>query len=87
MQTKHLSSSVLLMPLMLQGFGLFCSQSDLLCLFFGPWGWAGVWKVMRRTGTDLVSGTASELCFLSKPVPSGAARKNRLEPRVFRTCG
>lgn len=36
-------ASFLQMPLvLLQGFGLFCLESDLICLFLGLWGCAGL---------------------------------------------
>lgn len=53
------------MPLLpLQHFGLFCSEPGLLSLLVRL-GWARVWKIMQRTGNDLVSGTANKLLFVS----------------------
>lgn len=53
------------MPLVpLQRFGLFCSEPGLLSLPVRL-GWPGVWKIMQRTGKDLVSGAANKLLFVS----------------------
>lgn len=61
MQTKHLSGRCLYCPCSVVGSSV---QSGLLCLCLRLC-WAGVWKVMQRTGNDLVAGTASKLLFVS----------------------
>lgn len=53
MQAKHLSAPFSQMSLvMVQGFGLSCSDSALLCLFLGLLGWCmeGNWEGWTRFG-------------------------------------